>query len=96
MLVRVELYPKSKKKLSLFVPKDAVVRNPKEAFVWVARSGKDKIARTVKVLVETGSQSDGMIAVKPLKKKIKPGEWVIVQGNERLRPNMKVKIEKRF
>lgn len=96
MLVRVELYPKGKKKLSLFVPKDAVVRSPKEAFVWVVRSGKDKVARAVKILVKTGSQSDGMIVVKPLKEEIKPGEWVIVQGNERLRPNMKVNIESRF
>lgn len=96
MLVRVELHPKSKNKKSLYVPKDAVVRTPREAVVWMARAENDKTMRAVKVVVKTGKQVESLIAVKPIKQKIKAGEWVIVQGNERLRPGMKVDIKKKF
>ena len=92
MLVRVELKPGKKKKKILFVPKDAIVRTPKETSVWVVREDKDQSLKAYKVLVQTGRLEKSLIAVHFKGKTIKPGEWVVVQGNERLKPNSKVKI----
>lgn len=92
MLVRVELKPGKKKKKTLFVPKDAIVRTPRETSVWVVREDKDKSMKAHKVVVQTGRLEKSLIAVHFKGKQIKPGEWVVVQGNERLKLNSKVKI----
>ena len=92
MLVRVEIKPGKKKEKTLFVPKDAIVRTPKETSVWVVREDKDKSMKAHKVVVRTGRLEKSLVAVRFKGKKIKPGEWVVVQGNERLKSNSKVKI----
>ncbi len=92
MLVRVEIKPGKKKGKTLFVPKDAIVRTPKETSVWVVREDKDKSMKAHKVVVQIGRLEKSLVAVRFKGKKIKPGEWVVVQGNERLKSNSKVKI----
>ena len=92
MRVRVELKPGKKKRKALFVPKDAIVRTPRETSVWVVREDKDKSMKAHKVVVQTGRLEKSLIAVHFKGKQIKPGEWVVVQGNERLKLNSKVKI----
>ncbi len=92
MLVRVELQPGKKKKKTLFVPKDAIVRTPRETSVWVVREDKDKTMKAHKVVVQTGRLEKSLIAVHFKGRKIKSGDWVVVQGNERLKPDSKVKI----
>ncbi|MFQ5671568.1 MAG: efflux RND transporter periplasmic adaptor subunit [Nitrospinales bacterium] len=96
MLVRVEFSPQGKTAGNLYAPKDAIVRTPRETAVWVAREDKDKSMRAFKVPVKTGQQTNGLIAIQPIGKQIAPGEWVVVQGNERLRPNTKIEIQKRY
>lgn len=92
MLVRVELKPGKKKGKTVFVPKDAIVRTPRETSVWVVRKDKDKSMKAHKVIVQTGRLEKSLIAVHFKSKKIKSGDWVVVQGNERLKPNSKVII----
>ena len=92
MLVRVELKPGKKKRKTVFVPKDAIVRTPRETSVWVVRKDKDKTMKAHKVVVRTGRLEKSLIAVHFKGKKIKSGDWVVVQGNERLKPNSKVNI----
>ena len=96
MLVRVELQPGKKKEKILFVPKDAIVRSPRETAVWVAREQKNKTFQVHKVIVQTGRLEQNLIAVEFQGKGIKPGDWVVVQGNERLKPNSKVNIVKKI
>ena len=96
MLVRVELQPGKKKRKTLFVPKDAIVRSPRETAVWVARKQKNESFKVHKVIVQTGRLEQNLIAVDFKGKGIKPGDWVVVQGNERLKPNSKVNIVKKI
>ena len=95
MLVRVELKPGKKKKKILFVPKDAIVRTSRETSVWVIREDKDKTMKAHKVVVQTGRQEQNLIAVDFPGKEIKSGDWVVVQGNERLKPNSQINIIKK-
>jgi RND family efflux transporter MFP subunit len=92
MLVRVELKPGKKKSKKLYVPKDAIVRTPRGTSVWVVRADKDKTMKARKVVVKTGKLEKSLIAIHFKGKKIKSGDWVVVQGNERLKPNSKVNI----
>ncbi len=96
MLVRVELKPGKKKRKTLFVPKDAIVRSPRETVVWVVRKSKDKSLKVHKVVVQTGRLEQNLIAIGFQGKKIKPGDWIVIQGNERLKPNSKVNIVKKI
>ena len=96
MLVRVELQPGRKKKKDLFVPKDAIVRSPRETVVWVAREQKDKTFKVHRVKVQTGRLEQNLISVDFEGKGIKPGDWVVIQGNERLKPGSKVNIVKKI
>ena len=96
MLVRVELKLGKKKGKTLFVPKDAIVRTPKGTSVWVVREAKDKTLKVHKVTVQTGRLEQNLIAVDFQGKKIQSGDWVVVQGNERLKPNSKVNIIKKI
>ena len=95
MLVRVELKPGKKKDKTLFVPKDAIVRTSRETSVWVIREDKDKTMKAHKVVVQTGRQEQNLIAVDFPGKEIKSGDWVVVQGNERLKPNSQINIIKK-
>jgi len=96
MLVRVELKPGKKKGKTLFVPKDAIVRTPRETAVWVVREDKGKVMKAHKVVVKTGKLEKNLIAIHFKGKKIKSGDWVVVQGNERLKPNSRVNIIKKI
>jgi RND family efflux transporter MFP subunit len=96
MLVRVELKPGRKKQKTLFVPKDAIVRTPRGTSVWVVREDKDKTMKAHKVVVQTGRLEKSLIAVHFEGRKIKAGDWVVVQGNERLKPNSKINIIKKI
>ena len=92
MLVRVELPTSKTKNKTLYVPKDALVRTPKETSVWVVRPEKDKTMKAHKIKVRPGSLVDSMVAIFFHEKKIRPGEWVVTQGNERLKPKALVNI----
>ena len=92
MLVRVELSTSKTKNKALYVPKDALVRTPKETSVWVVRPDKDKTMKAHKIKVRPGNLLDSMVAIFFHGKKIRPGEWVVVQGNERLKPKALVNI----
>tara|TARA_B100000686_G_C16703115_1_gene924623 strand:- start:121 stop:1398 length:1278 start_codon:yes stop_codon:yes gene_type:complete len=95
MLVKVKLYLKEKEEKSLFVPKDAVVRSPKGAVIWVVR----KVGKSMKALmipVRTEQTEKNFIAIKPLKGTISKHDRVVIHGNERLRPNSAISIQKRF
>ncbi|MCH8208938.1 MAG: efflux RND transporter periplasmic adaptor subunit, partial [Nitrospinae bacterium] len=96
MLVNVEIYAKKPGQELIFVPKDAVVRTPKDSSVWVVRPDKNKKYVAHKVMVTTGKLEDNLIAISFKKSRIKHGDLVVVQGNERLKPNAIVKIIKRF
>ena len=96
MLVRVELKIGKKKGKVLFVPKDAIVRTPRETSVWVTREEKDKSMKADKVVVQTGRLEKNMIAVEFEGRQIQSGDWVVVKGNERLKPNSKVNIIKKI
>jgi hypothetical protein len=58
----------------------------------VVRADKDKTMKAHKVIVKTGKLEKSLIAIHFKGKKIKSGDWVIVQGNERLKPNSRVNI----
>ncbi len=96
MLVDVEIYTKDKIKKMLYVPKDAVVRTPTEAMVWVVRPDKDKSMTTHKVSVQTGQLEGSLVAIKFKGNEINNGDLVVVQGNERLKPDTQVTIIKQF
>jgi len=92
MLVKARFAPIIKKEKLLFVPKDAVVRSPSGAWVWVVRADKDKNMIAHKLPVKTGKLNNNRIAVQTTNGKLKPGEWVVVDGNERLKPDSPVHI----
>ena len=92
MLVRVEATISKTKNKTLYVPKDALVRTPKGTSVWVVRPEKDKSMKAHKIKVRPGSLVDSMVAISFYDKKIRPGEWVVTQGNERLKPKALVNI----
>ncbi len=91
MLARVEL-PVAGKALSLLVPKDALVLKESSRAVWrVNRSGDVGHGTVEQISVKTGLSSGSKIAVI---EKLKVGDLVVVEGNERLRPAAQVKILK--
>ncbi|CCQ91279.1 putative HlyD family secretion protein [Nitrospina gracilis 3/211] len=93
MLVKVRFTPNQKDlEKRMFVPKDSIVRTPKGANVWVVRENEEKKMMAYKVTVKTGKLVDSMIAVEFIEGKIEPGEWVVVDGNERLKPDTEVRI----
>jgi HlyD family secretion protein len=94
MLVKVIYQPEKTSSKQIYVPKDALVRSPDEAVVWVVRPEQGKGMKAHKVIVTAGEQKNSMIAINPKGDKIKAGEWVVVQGNERLRPGISIEIIK--
>ena len=76
----------------IYVSKDALVRSPMETVVWVVRSEPGKILKAHKVIITSGEQKNSMIAINSKDNKIKVGDRVVVQGNERLRPGINVEI----
>jgi RND family efflux transporter MFP subunit len=92
MLVNVEIYTKVKSKSMVYVPKDSIVRTPKETMVWVVRPDKDNLLVTHKIVVQVGKHDGSLVAVDFIKGQIKSNERVVVKGNERLKPNSQVNI----
>jgi len=62
----------------------------------VVREDKDKTMKAHKVVVQTGRLEQNLIAVDFQGKGIQSGDWVVVQGNERLKPNSKINIIKKI
>jgi RND family efflux transporter MFP subunit len=92
MLVKVLYQLKKSSSKQIYVSKDALVRSSMETVVWVVRSEPGKILKAHKVIVTPGEQKNSMIAINSKGNKIKVGDRVVVQGNERLRPGINVKI----
>jgi len=92
MLVKVVYQLKKSSSKQIYVSKDALVRSPMETVVWVVHSESGEILKAHKVIVTLGEQKDSMIAINSKDNKIKVGDRVVVQGNERLRPDINVEI----
>ncbi len=94
MLARVDV-PVGQRKILPLVPKDALVLNGKDRSVFVVDFDKNDSANESatgvvrKVPVELGVALDDRIQVIG---EIKAGDFVVVDGNERLVPNSKVKV----
>jgi cobalt-zinc-cadmium efflux system membrane fusion protein len=71
---------------SIFVPKDAVVRQPTGLGVFVVQDDKAHM-----VPMKTGRTHDGLVEV--LEGGLKPGDTVVVTGNETLRDQAAVVIK---
>lgn len=84
MLARVTL-PTGPRQKSLLVPKDALVLGGPTPIVYVVdrESANSKQGKSRAVPVELGVADGRLIQVKG---DLKPGQLVVVQGNERLRP----------
>ena len=93
MSVQVELQSSKKQPNRFYVPKDALVRTPNDVFIWVIRTQNGNDHTAEKVQVEPGNQINSMVAITAKKSDVfKIGDKVVVQGNERLRPDSKVSI----
>ena len=71
---------------SVFVPKDAVVRRAIGQVVFTVHDGKARL-----VPIKTGRVSDGLIEV--TESRLKPGDMVVVTGNELLQDQAAVAIK---
>jgi RND family efflux transporter MFP subunit len=72
----------------LFIPKDAVVRQKKEQVVFVLDTSRVQMVR-----VETGQALEEMVEV--VKGDLKPGQEVVVAGNEILRDGAQVQVRRK-
>lgn len=89
MLARVSL-PVARKTKARLIPKDSLVLGGPTPVVWMMELNQDGQTGTVKNLpVKTGITSGSLIAIG---EELKPGQLVISEGNERLRPGMPVQI----
>ena len=89
MLARVTL-PTGPRKKSLLVPKDALVLGGPSPMVYVIDvEGNGPKGKARPVPVELDIPSGSLVAVSGA---LKPGERVVVRGNERLRPDQEVTI----
>jgi multidrug efflux pump subunit AcrA (membrane-fusion protein) len=70
----------------VFVPKDAVVRQPDGLMVFVVQADKALL-----IPIKTGRTHDGLVEV--LEGDLKPGDAVVVTGNEMLRDQATVMIQ---
>ncbi|MGH8059328.1 MAG: efflux RND transporter periplasmic adaptor subunit, partial [Candidatus Entotheonellia bacterium] len=85
MFARVTLRPGTPQP-SVFVPKDAVVRRAIGQVVFTVHDGKARL-----VPIKTGRVSEGLIEV--TESKLKPGDMVVVTGNELLQDQAAVVIK---
>jgi len=72
----------------LFIPKDAVVRQKKEQVVFVLDTSRVQMVR-----IETGQALEEMVEV--VKGDLKPGQEVVVAGNEILRDGAPVQVRRK-
>jgi HlyD family secretion protein len=98
MFARVEL-PTGELTSSLMVPKDAIVLGGAEPIVFVIRQtvvddtegvSAEAATKVAPVSVELGVASGDWIAIKG---KLAEGDLVVVEGNERLRPDQAVSVK---
>lgn len=84
MLARVTL-PTGPRQESLLVPKDALVLSPRGTSVFVVTGDPQQpdATRAAPVPVEVGVAAGPLVEVRGA---LKPGDRVVVEGNERLRP----------
>ncbi|MFQ5802850.1 MAG: efflux RND transporter periplasmic adaptor subunit [Candidatus Methylomirabilales bacterium] len=87
MFARVKIQY-SEPRRGLFIPKDAVVRQKKEQVVFVLDAARVQIVR-----VETGQALEEMVEV--VKGDLKPGQEVVVAGNEILQDGAKVQVRRK-
>jgi multidrug efflux pump subunit AcrA (membrane-fusion protein) len=85
MFARVTLRPGSAQ-LTLFVPKDAVVRRPTGQVVFVVQDGKAHL-----VPIKTGRPHEGTLEV--VEGNLKAGDTVVVTGNEALQDQAAVVVK---
>jgi RND family efflux transporter MFP subunit len=88
MFARVTL-PVGKPISRTLVPKDAVVLNGESAMLFVAAGPPDK-AVVKPVPVKLGPATGAWLAVTG---EVAPGDLIIVEGNERVRPGMEIRTE---
>jgi len=104
MFARVHLPVKNRTMLS--VPKDSLVLGEVMPFVWVIDPNSTNLptaaVRPKRVSVETALQGPDGLSVEVLGPRgpkgqlpLKPGEWVVIEGNERISPEHSVKIIRR-
>lgn len=91
MFARATL-PVGKPEMALLVPKDAIVLGGPTPVVWLVdrASESSQVSKARSVPVQLGVATEGTIQVIGA---IKAGDTVIVEGNERLRPNQEVRVE---
>jgi RND family efflux transporter MFP subunit len=70
---------------ALLVPKDSIVTSGEDKLIFSVLSGK-----AVSVRVNVTGYFDGNVAVEG---NLKPGDLVVIRGNERLRPGQAVKVQ---
>jgi RND family efflux transporter MFP subunit len=80
---------------ALLVPKDALVLGGEKPYVVAAEgaAGAGQAGKARLVPVDAGASTEGLIQIKPLGE-LKAGDFVIVEGNERVRPGQEVLIAK--
>lgn len=95
MLAHVWLPVDDERRDALVVPKDALVIDGERATIWVVdlAEGSEAQGTARPVPVQLGAETGHAIAVRG---NVAPGELVVVEGNERLRPPFAVQIAKRL
>lgn len=71
---------------AVLVPDRAVLTDLAQKFVWVINGSKAE-----RRPVQLGALIDGL---RVIAEGVKPGEWVVTEGIQKLRPDMEVKVEK--
>ncbi len=85
--------PLGTKHVARLVPKDALVLQAGKSVVFaVDTSGNGGLAKVVSISVKPGSAHEGLVEVEG---NLKPGQLVVVRGNERLADGQTVQIESR-
>jgi multidrug efflux pump subunit AcrA (membrane-fusion protein) len=96
MLARVILGV-GQQQVALMVPKDALVLNGPLSSVVVADGGSANLPSTARVVpVELGIAEDDLIQIIDRMGTLKPGQSVVVRGNERLRTGQPIQVVPSF
>jgi HlyD family secretion protein len=83
--------PVGKSQLALLVPKDAIVLGGPQPMVFTVSEATSPgdVGKVQPVMVELGVAQGDWVQIMAA---IEPGNFVVVRGNERLRPEMQVKV----
>ena len=77
---------------STFVAKDAIVLGGESPTVFILKRNEKGGGTVQPVTVELGATDGALIEVIDKSGTLKPGIEVVVEGNERLRPNSEVRV----